>query len=392
MKSMKPSTKYWKIALNIISMILAVLFCFFLLPKIIVFLMPFIIGGIIALIANPVVKFLEKRIKIVRRAGSAVVIVLTIALVVFLGYVVISMLIEQIVGFAGNLPDLWQNVSDTMTELSKSYDLLIARMPEAIRDWLTGMFSGFNDNTTSLIQGLGTPMAEAATGFAKNLPLVVLGIIMAVLSAYFFVAEKEYMLQVIKKMVPDSMISRWDIVYGVMRDAVGGYFRAQFKIMGVVFIILLVGMTILRVDYAILLALLIAFLDFLPFFGTGAVMWPWALYQLLEQNYSMALGLIIVWGVSQLVRQLIQPKLVGDSIGLEPIPTLFLLYTGFRFGGAFGLIVAVPIGMIILSLFRAGMFSNFVKSVRILVHDASAFRRISDQEIQEELSEDEEIK
>ncbi len=389
---MKPSTKYWKIALNIISMILAVLFCFFLLPKIIVFLMPFIIGGIIALIANPVVKFLEKRIKIVRRAGSAVVIVLTIALVVFLGYVVISMLIEQIVGFAGNLPDLWQNVSDTMTELSKSYDLLIARMPEAIRDWLTGMFSGFNDNTTSLIQGLGTPMAEAATGFAKNLPLVVLGIIMAVLSAYFFVAEKEYMLQVIKKMVPDSMISRWDIVYGVMRDAVGGYFRAQFKIMGVVFIILLVGMTILRVDYAILLALLIAFLDFLPFFGTGAVMWPWALYQLLEQNYSMALGLIIVWGVSQLVRQLIQPKLVGDSIGLEPIPTLFLLYTGFRFGGAFGLIVAVPIGMIILSLFRAGMFSNFVKSVRILVHDASAFRRISDQEIQEELSEDEEIK
>ena len=150
MKSMKPSTKYWKIALNIISMILAVLFCFFLLPKIIVFLMPFIIGGIIALIANPVVKFLEKRIKIVRRAGSAVVIVLTIALVVFLGYVVISMLIEQIVGFAGNLPDLWQNVSDTMTELSKSYDLLIARMPEAIRDWLTGMFSGFNDNFFNL--------------------------------------------------------------------------------------------------------------------------------------------------------------------------------------------------------------------------------------------------
>ncbi len=389
---MKPSTKYWKIALNIITMILAVLFCFFLLPKIIVFFMPFVIGGIIALIANPMVKFLEKRIKIVRRAGSAVVIVLTIALVVLLGYVVISMLIEQIVGFAGNLPDLWQNVSDTMTELSKSYDLLIARMPEAIRDWLTGMFSGFNDNTTSLIQGLGTPMAEAATGFAKNLPLVVLGIIMAVLSAYFFVAEKEYMLQIIRKMVPDSLISRWDLVYGAMRDAVGGYFRAQFKIMGVVFIILLVGMTILGVDYAILLALLIAFLDFLPFFGTGAVMWPWALYQLLERNYRMALGLMIIWGVSQLIRQLIQPKLVGDSIGLEPIPTLFLLYIGFQFGGAFGLIVAVPIGMIILSLYRAGMFSNFVKSVRILVHDASAFRRISDEETRAELGEHEETK
>ncbi len=378
---MKQSTKYWKIALNILTMLFAILFCFFILPKIVVFLMPFVIGGIIAMIANPMVKFLERRIKIVRRAGSAVVIVVTIALVVFLGYVVISMLIEQIVGFAGNLPDLWQGVSDTMADLSRSYDRYVARMPVAVRDWLTDMFSGFNENTTTFVQGLGTPMAEAATDFARNFPLVLLGIIMAILSAYFFVAEKEYMVNLIRAFMPESLINRWDVVYTAMRDAVGGYFRAQFKIMGVVFIILLVGMTILGIDYAILLALLIALLDFLPFFGTGAVMWPWALYQLLEQNYRMALGLIIIWGVSQLIRQLIQPKLVGDSIGLEPIPTLFLLYIGFRFGGALGLIVAVPIGMIILSLYRAGMFSNFVKSVKILIHDASAFRKISDEEM-----------
>ena len=130
--------------------------------------------------------------------------------------------------------------------------------------------------------------------------------------------------------------------------------------------------------------MLIALLDFLPFFGTGAVMWPWAIYQLLEQNYKMAIGLAIIWGVSQLVRQLIQPKLVGDSIGLESIPTLFLIYIGFRVGGAFGLIVAVPVGMIIVSLYRAGMFSNFVKSVKILFWDASAFRKISDEEMEEE--------
>lgn len=386
---MKQSTKYWKITLNIATMLLAVLFCLFILPKIIVFFMPFVVGAIIALIANPMVKFLEKRIKIVRRAGSAVVIVLTIALVVFLGYIVISMLIEQIVGFGGNLPELWESVSDTMAELSKSYERYVARMPIAVRDWLTNMFSGFNDNTTSFVQELGTPMATAATDFARNFPLVLLGIVMAILSSYFFVAEKEYMIEIIKKIMPNSLINRWDVVYTAMKDAVGGYFRAQFKIMGVVFIILLVGMSILKVDYAILLALLIAFLDFLPFFGTGAVMWPWALYQLAERDYRMALGLMIIWGVSQLVRQLIQPKLVGDAIGLEPIPTLFLLYIGFQFGGAFGLIVAVPIGMIILSLYRAGMFSNFVKSVKILVHDASAFRKISDEEIQAELGEQE---
>ena len=381
---MKPSTKYWKIALNIVAMLLAILFCLFILPKIIVYFTPFVVGGIIALIVNPVVRFMEKRIKIVRRAGSAVVIILTIALVVFLGYIVISMLIEQLVGFGGNLPDVWQGVSDTMTEISKSFDRYVARMPIAVRDWVTDFFAGFNDNTTSFVQGLGTPMAEAATTFAKNFPLVLISIIMSILSAYFFVAEREYLVNMVKKLTPDTLLNRWDVVYTALKDAVGGYFRAQFKIMGVVFVILLVGMMVLGIDYAILLALLIALLDFLPFFGTGAVMWPWAIYQFLEQDYKMAIGLLIIWGVSQLIRQLIQPKMVGDSIGLEPIPTLILLYVGFRVGGAFGLIIAVPLGMIIFSLYRAGMFSNFVKSVKILFWDASAFRRISDEEMDDE--------
>lgn len=365
-------------------MLLAILFCLFILPKIIVYFTPFVVGGIIALIVNPVVRFMEKRIKIVRRAGSAVVIILTIALVVFLGYIVISMLIEQLVGFGGNLPDVWQGVSDTMTEISKSFDRYVARMPIAVRDWVTDFFAGFNDNTTSFVQGLGTPMAEAATTFAKNFPLVLISIIMSILSAYFFVAEREYLVNMVKKLTPDTLLNRWDVVYTALKDAVGGYFRAQFKIMGVVFVILLVGMMVLGIDYAILLALLIALLDFLPFFGTGAVMWPWAIYQFLEQDYKMAIGLLIIWGVSQLIRQLIQPKMVGDSIGLEPIPTLILLYVGFRVGGAFGLIIAVPLGMIILSLYRAGMFSNFVKSVKILFWDASAFRRISDEEMDDE--------
>ncbi|HKM22222.1 MAG TPA: sporulation integral membrane protein YtvI [Lachnospiraceae bacterium] len=377
---MTPLVKYCKIALNIITMTLAVVFCLFILPKIIVYFMPFVIGGIIAMIANPLVRFLEKRIKIVRKAGSAFVIIMTIAVIFFVIYLVVSMLIEQIVGFAGNLPQVWQSVSDTVADITRSYDRYLSRMPVSIREWLVGIFANVNEDTTSIIQSMGVPMAEAAGNFAKNLPLVIIGIIMAVLSSYFFIAERDYVVKLVKSVASDSVLSRWDVVYGTMKDAVGGYFRAQFKIMGVVFAILLAGFAILNVEYAILLALLIALLDFLPFFGTGAVMWPWAIYQLIEGNYVMAIGLVVTWAVSQLVRQLIQPKLVGDSIGLEPIPTLILLYIGFRIGGAFGLIIAVPIGMIIINLYRAGMFSNFVKSVKILTREANAFRRIEDED------------
>ena len=186
---MKPHIKYLKITINIVTMILAILFCVFILPSIIIYFMPFIIGAIIALIANPLVRFLERRIKIVRRAGSAFVIVLTIAVIVSISYIIIAMLVEQIVGFAGNLPDLWKSVSATIAQITKSYDIYLARMPLVLREWVAGIFASFNENTTSILKSMGAPMAEAASKFAKNLPLVIIGIIMAILSSLLLSAS-----------------------------------------------------------------------------------------------------------------------------------------------------------------------------------------------------------
>ncbi|MBO4890667.1 MAG: AI-2E family transporter, partial [Lachnospiraceae bacterium] len=122
----------------------------------------------------------------------------------------------------------------------------------------------------------------------------------------------------------------------------------------------------------------------LPFFGTGAVMWPWALYAVLGKDYKFALGMMVVWGLSQLVRQFLQPKFVGDSIGMPAIPTLILLYVGFRVGSALGLIVAVPIGMIVYNLYKAGLFSNFIYSTRMLLRDFRRMRIFTPEELQGE--------
>ena len=121
----------------------------------------------------------------------------------------------------------------------------------------------------------------------------------------------------------------------------GGYFKAQFKIMGVVALILLVGFAILRIRYAVLFAVLIAVLDFLPFFGTGTVLIPWAVLKVFSADYEFAVGLIIIYLVSQLVRQLIQPKIVGDTIGLNPLATLFCMFIGYKVGGIIAMIIAV---------------------------------------------------
>ena len=128
------------------------------------------------------------------------------------------------------------------------------------------------------------------------------------------------------------------------------------------------------IHFSILLAIGIAFLDFLPFFGTGTALIPWAVYKFMVGDYRMVVALVIIYVVSQLVHQLIQPKLVGDSIGLNPLFTLVLIYIGYKIGSVLGMIFAVPVGMIVLNLYKAGAFDYILDDVMLLTKRIMDFR------------------
>ena len=150
---------------------------------------------------------------------------------------------------------------------------------------------------------------------------------------------------------------------------------AQFKIMAVVWLILTVGFLVLGVGYGPLWAFLIA-LPWIsvPVFGTGTALIPWGLIKLLGGEYAFAAGLILIYVLTQVIRQLVQPKLVGDTMGLNPLLTLFLLYLGFKIRGLAGMILAVPIGLFIASLYRFGAFKGMTDSARELAEEISRFR------------------
>lgn len=373
---MKPYVKYLKIIFNLLLALCTVLLCIYALPKVFVFFLPFIIGWFISMIANPLVRFLERKFKIVRKAGSVFVIVLVLGCIIFAGYLVTVKIAEQTIAFIQEIPNAWKSVeSDLITvgdKLSAYYEKLPAEIKIGIEDLRVQSSDYFGDS----FKNMGEPTVEAVGNFAKNIPLALISIIMTVISSYFFIAEREMVIEFVKKNTSETVKARWNLIQSSLKQAVGGYFVAQFKIMGIVAIILFAGFGILQIKYAILLGILISMLDFLPFFGTGTVMVPWAVIKVLTGEYRMAIGLVIIWGVSQLVRQIIQPKIVGDSMGMPPLPTLFLLYAGFRFAGALGLIIAVPIGMIVYNLYKAGVFSNTIKSVKILLRDINEFRKI----------------
>lgn len=175
--------------------------------------------------------------------------------------------------------------------------------------------------------------------------------------------------------MPDTFFERWEWFKKLFSRAVGGYFIAQFKIMGVIAAILFVGFVILEVDYAILWALLIAFLDFIPFLGTGTAIWPWAAFQLATGDYYLAVGLMIIYLICLLVHQLLQPKFVGDTVGMDPLTTLIFMFMGYRISGVLGMIFAVPAGIILINLYKAGAFKKMIEDVRSMISDFNEYRK-----------------
>lgn len=374
------SDTYIKVILNLLTALVIFLLCIFLLPRTIMFFMPFIIGWIISLIAAPLVRFLEEKLKIRRKALSAFVIIAVLAVVILLVYSVVVRLARETISFINELPVLWKQIEAEFAQIGANLEGIYVRLPLDLQEKLTQLSNGLGDYFSNFIGSIGTPTFTAVGNFAKQLPDMFMAVIMTLLSSYFFVADKTYLSDFMKKYMPKVIYYRFNLVRRSLRDAVGGYFKAQFKIEIWVYILLVIGLLILGIDYALVIALGIAFLDLLPVFGTGTVMVPWAVIEILSGEYKRAIGLLIIWCIGQLVRQLIQPKIMGDSIGIDPIPTLFLLYIGYHIAGVLGMIVVLPIAIIVINLNEAGVFDTTKESFRILAAGFNKFRRLHDED------------
>ena len=365
---------YWKVLVSLVFSLTATVLFIYVGIKAIFYFMPFVIGWILSVIAGPLVTFLEKKLKIMKRLGSAITSILVLALCIGLIYLIISQIWEEISVLIRNFPSMYHDLERGLNQIGTQGNTLFERFPEQIQNSWATLMNNLDDTASSLIGRIGEPTIEVAGNVAKRIPSVLIGTIVAFVSAYFFIADKENLGEWVKKVVPKSITSRLLLVGENLKYAMGGYFKAQFKIMGVVFAILLAGFTLMQIRFSILLAIAIAFLDFLPFFGTGTALFPWAIYKFLVGDYKMVAALVILYGVTQLVRQLIQPKLVGDSMGLNPLYTLFLLYLGYRVGSILGMIFAVPVGLILLNLYQAGAFDYILDDVKILAEGILSLR------------------
>lgn len=344
-------------------------------PALVRFFLPVLAGWLIAQMANPLVHFLERHLHIVRKHSSFGIIFGAIFLIVLACYYAVLWIVREAGELTERLPVYYRALVQGLDRIAENLQGIASRMPPETREKIADFRDHFTEYLGQIIGSLGGGTVEAAGNMAKNIPSLLVSFLFVLLFAYFFIAQRERVHRIAGKIIPGNLKEQLKLVWKNMKYAVGGYFRAQFKIMGIVAVLLAAGFLLMRIEYALLLAALIALMDFLPMLGTGTALLPWALFCALSDALPRAAGLLILYAVTQVTRQLIQPKMVGDSIGIDTLTTLFLLFIGYRLSGLLGMIIAVPAGLIIIQFYEAGAFEHVLANVRELAETIRSWRR-----------------
>lgn len=365
----------FRMILNIVIPLLGLCLVIFLGPRLLHFFMPFVVGWILALLANPLVRFLERRVKLVRRHGSMLIIIAALAIVIGLFYGAGLLVYREMGSFLADAPEIYQSVIAEIENALQNGRKLAEYFPQNLQPPLLAFSDNLDGLFGKLVSRAAEPTVQIAGHVAKSIPNLLVNMVIIILSSYLFLADRESIMRWLKEHLPAFVFRYIEYMKRDAKGLIGGYFLAQFRIMCVVALILAAGFLVLGVRYGVLLAFLTAILDFLPIFGTGTVLFPWAVVKLFAGEYAYATGLILLYILMQVVRQIIQPKIVGESMGLPPLMTLFLLYLGFKLRGLTGMILAVPVGLVFINFYKYGAFDSMIRNFRMLMESIQKFRR-----------------
>lgn len=364
---------YLKILLNIVIYALLIFIIFYFGPRILGFFLPFVVAWIIALIANPLVHFLENKINLRRKYSSVLIIIIVLGVIVLGLYSVISFVIEQSVLLVNELPSIASTLSKTLDQVVINLNETVSGLPQIIQEPVMELGESIRINVIAFISDARIP--EATIGFTRNIFDYILFLILVFIASYFFIKDNDSILNRLKSITPKSVQERYDLIQYHFKYAVGGYVKAQLKLMLMVIIILYIGFKFLGTNYAFLIALITGFIDLLPILGTGFIIWPWAAVEFILGNYVDGTILLAIYLICQFLKNVLQPKVVGDSVGIDTLTTFVLMFIGYQLRGVTGLILAVPFGLILYNLYKVGMFDNIIRGFKILFRDINEYRK-----------------
>ena len=201
-----------------------------------------------------------------------------------------------------------------------------------------------------------------------SLPAIFIYIGITLVSTYFICTDKLYILDQMEHHLPRTWVKRLMVHLRKIITSLGSYLKAEFILVGISFVVTIIGLYLMNiigmnVEYPLLAALAIGFVDALPILGSGTVIIPWAVIAALDGDIRLAIGLLVLLVAISVVRQITEPKVVSKQIGIHPIFTLIAMYTGFKAIGIFGLLLGPIILIILNNVFETLIDRGVLKSI-----------------------------
>lgn len=302
--------------------------------------LPFLLGLGFALLAEPAVVFLNRRLHVPRAAASAISVGAGFVMIFGLIWILGAAVYRELSAMAGALPAFFQQITGAAATVRDWTLELVARAPDGLSQtlgqWVRNLFAN------------GSVLLEKAASTALGMAGDVMGGISggallvgtAVISSFMISAQLPVLKERLQGKTSDGWLRKWSKTFQKVKRAVVGWVKAQMKLSGVTLLIVGAGLMLLRVEHVLFWAVIIALVDAVPMLGTGTVLIPWCLWAFIQGDSIRAIGLLGLYVTAMLTRSALEPKLVGRQLGMNPLMTLLALYAGYRLWGVPGMIFA----------------------------------------------------
>ena len=322
--------------------------------------MPFLLGFAVAALINPIVRFLSRRYDLKRRPAGILLLLLfyaTIGMLITIGVVRLTVFFGEV---SGELPDLYRDrLEPALNKLFGYINSFVDRLyaifggeSQVLSERLGGIFTSIKSSLGDTISDISVKALTRLSSAAAAIPGIIIELLFAVISSFFFTVDYENILSLAKRLLPRRTVDLLCRLRGRVFKVAGKYLRSYALILLITFGELSLGLVLLGVDNAVLIAFCIALFDILPVAGTGGIMIPWAIFSLIGGDWGFAVGLVVIWAVITIVRNIIEPKIVGRQVGLHPLLALIAMFVGTKLFGLVGLFLLPLTLAIVLPLLR----------------------------------------
>ena len=315
--------------------------------------LPFLLAAGLAVTAEPLVGVLCHRLKLKRPLATAIGITIALSFLALAVTVLCAFLIRQLQNLTGLLPHLETVLDSGMDAADRWLLSLTGRVPGELGTVLTRNVHSLFAGGDALLGRVTDAALKLASGILSHVPDSALGLGAGIISSYMISAKLPGIRSWIRSRLTATQLAPVLGAVKRLKEGLFGWLKAQVRLSGVTFLLTGAAFLLLRVPQALLWAGLVALVDAFPILGTGTVLVPWSIFSFLQGDPYLAFGLLGLYGATALTRSVLEPRLLGQQLGLDPLVTLMALYAGYRLWGIGGMLLTPMLAVAATQLLSA---------------------------------------